>query len=332
MNTKSIYFFCFGAALLGINAEFAIGDSLKIQWNENNHNYQRFDNPSIAWTSAKNRCASLGGHLVTITSAAEQQFIYDKLLVPETNFDGFAIGASDSTTEYNWQWITEEDKNGWTYSNWLDDKPRNNISRNYLYILNPNSGNRGRWIDGPDVVNNDYYIHNFGGYICEWSSNIYIDTSRLNDLNGNSYPEDAILFVNYKTDMHTVEIRDRKTRLKIGASLTFAKDSRLPKGIVTLRDTNNNGIQEIGVLDMNYSVNMPVVNIRDLNKGTGSYLKSIHFFRNGLHIPVSVSVEPDINGNGADEITVLATNKQTGKANSETRDSKTQQLIYANSY
>ena len=77
---------------------------------------------------------------------------------------------------------------------------------------------------------------------------------------------------------------------------------------------------------------MPVVNIRDLNKRIGPYLKSIHFFADGLHIPVAVNVEPDINNNSADEITVLATNKQTGKTDSETRDSKTAKLLYKNNY
>jgi hypothetical protein len=114
--------------------------------------------------------------------------------------------------------------------------------------------------------------------------------------------------------------------------MTFAQDSRAPKGLVVITDINGNGKQEVGVLDMDYNVNMPVVNIRDLSSKSANYLKYIRFFLDGLHQPVSVDLESDISGNQADEITVMAVNKLTNKADSETRDSKTGRLLYTNKF
>lgn len=304
----------------------AVADSQKIRWDDNGHNYQRFDKPNIAWTAADSACKAMGASLVTITSAAEQQFVYDKLVSLTSSTWYFAIGASDAATEHDWQWVTGENSDGWIYQNWNPEYPHTDTSRNYLYMLGTAQYAKSTWIDSVDKLDG------MSGYICEWSGNTYIKTVRVDDLNNNGYPEDAALYVDYQTYKHTVAIIDRKTHKAVRTPMTFAQDSRAPKGLVVITDINGNGKQEVGVLDMDYNVNMPVVNIRDLSSKSANYLKYIRFFLDGLHQPVSVDLESDISGNQADEITVMAVNKLTNKADSETRDSKTGRLLYTNKF
>ena len=45
------------------------------QNNYNGHSYYRSTGTAI-WTVARDACASMGGHLVTVTTAAENNFIY----------------------------------------------------------------------------------------------------------------------------------------------------------------------------------------------------------------------------------------------------------------
>lgn len=54
-------------------------DSLPIVEREG-HKYQVFDN-SMSWTEAEAYCQSIGGHLLTISSSDEQQFVNETLLV-----------------------------------------------------------------------------------------------------------------------------------------------------------------------------------------------------------------------------------------------------------
>jgi hypothetical protein len=50
------------------------------QQNYNGHSYYR-STGSATWTTARANCAAMGGYLVTITSAAEQSFIFNILFI-----------------------------------------------------------------------------------------------------------------------------------------------------------------------------------------------------------------------------------------------------------
>jgi hypothetical protein len=54
-------------------------DSAKLVNPANGHCYQRFDT-ALYWNSAKTACAGLGGHLETITSQAENDWVYGNVL------------------------------------------------------------------------------------------------------------------------------------------------------------------------------------------------------------------------------------------------------------
>lgn len=69
----------------------------------------------MRWSKAKEYCASIQGHLVTIGSKAEDDFVYQ--LYPNT-----WLGLTDGDQEGNWQWVTGEPL---IYTHWADTEPDN---------------------------------------------------------------------------------------------------------------------------------------------------------------------------------------------------------------
>ena len=68
----------------------------------NGHSYKVYTDSSIGWHDAQAFCESLGGHLATITSADEDEFIYS--VVAEYGFSCW-LGATDEETEGDWKWV-----------------------------------------------------------------------------------------------------------------------------------------------------------------------------------------------------------------------------------
>ena len=96
-----------------------------IQWRVsdggNGHFYQLVvaKNP-LTWHEAARRSMNkyfrgMQGHLVTVTSASEDQFVRDNLLVEELATRGVWIGLTDVLRETHFRWITGEP---YSYSNW----------------------------------------------------------------------------------------------------------------------------------------------------------------------------------------------------------------------
>ena len=108
LHLTTILTIVLAAAQQGLQA-----DSPKICNPENGHFYQRIDEP-MTWTEAQRFCLEAGGHLVTITSAAENTFVYSSLGIDGTNI---WIGATDAASEGTWRWVTGE---SWTYDNWSE--------------------------------------------------------------------------------------------------------------------------------------------------------------------------------------------------------------------
>ena len=76
--------------------------------------YQRID-IGMTWHDARDYCASLGAHLVTISSLEENQLVYD--LLPW----GW-LGGTDEDNEGVWRWVTGEP---WVFINWYPGEPNN---------------------------------------------------------------------------------------------------------------------------------------------------------------------------------------------------------------
>lgn len=97
--------------------------------NFNNHQYELYD-LSMSWREAKEYCESLGGHLVTITSAEEQAFIESLLPEPYTKRQ-YWLGAS--LEDGAWHWVTGET---FEYTNWDRNQPDHQSREEYAEIFN----------------------------------------------------------------------------------------------------------------------------------------------------------------------------------------------------
>ena len=89
------------------------------------------------WTAAKAKAKAMGGDLVTINSADENQFLVNTF----GGSEGFWIGMTDEAQEGNWQWTSGEPV---TFTNWGSGEPNDYGNEDYAAI---NWGGAGRWND-----------------------------------------------------------------------------------------------------------------------------------------------------------------------------------------
>lgn len=132
----------------------------------NGHSYKAFTQDKT-WKAANKACKKLGGHLVTITSAEEQSFVYKQAKKYKGN--QFWIGLTDADQEGEWKWVTGEPV---TYTNWgkgnpNDDQEAGGQDYGVLYTTKEDWGDGasgvkpGQW-DDDNGKSNPFY------YICEW--------------------------------------------------------------------------------------------------------------------------------------------------------------------
>lgn len=114
----------------------------------NGHHYLHVGGHTL-WHDAKKACETQGGHLVTITSSAENEFVYGLI-----GSNALAwMGCSDEAEEGAWVWVTGEPM---TYVHWSPGEP--NGGRRENFMLYRNDG-KGEWFNCFDAA---------VGYVCEW--------------------------------------------------------------------------------------------------------------------------------------------------------------------
>ena len=129
----------------------------------NGHAYA-LSNNNLEWHDAERLCEMLGGHLVVIDDALENEFVRNIAYV-EGKSTYTALGFTDEEVEGKWVWV-----NGSTskYTNWYPGEPNDGGGRSsiqdhaYMY-------SDGKWDDG--------YPGSANRYMCEWEDvddiNIY---------------------------------------------------------------------------------------------------------------------------------------------------------------
>ena len=146
----------------------------------NNHQYQLFD-ISMTWTEAKAYCENLGGHLVTITDEAEQEFLNG--LVVQGTKNRYFIGAYRNDRNSNWLWVTGEE---FSYTNWKSGEPNSPYEHVIEIFAKPYpTASAGEWNNimdngdyGQDVnvrVSEYFGLENVG-FICEWEAAVATPT------------------------------------------------------------------------------------------------------------------------------------------------------------
>lgn len=121
-------------------------DSIQVHNETNSNNYIVVDT-YMTWHEAKSYCESQDGHLVTITSDAEQTLVHSLI---QGRIYGVWIGLSDERSEGTWEWITGEELN---YTNWENGEP---IGVDYAMVHDGS----GEW-DSP-------FESETLPFVCEW--------------------------------------------------------------------------------------------------------------------------------------------------------------------
>jgi hypothetical protein len=85
----------------------------------NGHAYG-IDRTATDWVSAEVAAQARGAYLVTITSAAEQQFVASTFLVGADLLKVFWMGCTDQAVEDTFAWVTAEP---FSYTNWKSGEP-----------------------------------------------------------------------------------------------------------------------------------------------------------------------------------------------------------------
>ncbi len=107
-------------------------------WSGNGHCYENITDDLITWQDAKIAAENLTfkgvrGHLATITSQAEQDFI-NTLTPPQDQEPPFGgtrgwIGGFQQTDGAPYEWVTGE---AFIYTNWRVGEPRGDFANNYI--------------------------------------------------------------------------------------------------------------------------------------------------------------------------------------------------------
>ncbi len=129
----------------------------------NGHSYY-FYNVPVTWWDAKTISEYPGGHLVTITSAAEESFI--KGMIGSSNL---WLGATDKDSEGRWKWVSGET---FSYNNWESGQPDNTASpgegsENYAHIW----GSTGKWNDNAGCVTYPFMCEIDRAYTITYNAN-----------------------------------------------------------------------------------------------------------------------------------------------------------------
>jgi PKD repeat protein len=85
----------------------------------NGHYYLLTSGP-LEWNQAEAQAVAMGGHLVSITSQEEQNFVVKNFLLMGREFNIYWLGLTDSGEEGNFRWTSGEDV---AYTNWIPFEP-----------------------------------------------------------------------------------------------------------------------------------------------------------------------------------------------------------------
>jgi hypothetical protein len=167
-------------ALIGIMAAALPASAQPVQWTGNGHWYEAVLAPgTLTWIGARDAAAAKGGYLATITSAAENDFVYS--LVNDDRY--FRVMSQISANNYyiagpwfggnnfsgSWKWVNNDT---FSYSNWLPgqpDDPGNNSGTLFIGTGATVANRTAMWDDVPS--DGGWWAGmTFPGYIVEYNS------------------------------------------------------------------------------------------------------------------------------------------------------------------
>ena len=115
----------------------ANADAVPMVWDGNGHTYEVVTgDQTITWNEARALAEAMGGHLATITSAAENDFVAS--MVRDYGFgnrERYWLGGYqtdlNNEPDGSWAWVTGET---WDYTNWEVGEPNNGVGGTQHYL------------------------------------------------------------------------------------------------------------------------------------------------------------------------------------------------------
>lgn len=162
---------------------------------------------SLSWVKAQKQAKGLGGNLVIVNDAAEQEWLTQTFGTDER----FWIGLTDRRTEGSFEWVDDEAS---TYRNWAPGQPSNDqfggaLPRGEDYVL-MNWNSSGQWNDVPSS-----YSGNFRGII---------------EIDRGSEPEaelDSVISYDNFADISQLALNGNATQASNGLRLTSAQKKQV---------------------------------------------------------------------------------------------------------
>ena len=121
------------------------------------------DIPTLEWSDARRNCQKLGGDLAKITSAPENQFVFD-LVTKQKKITTWGVWIGlHRKADNKFYWADDTLLAG--YSNWNTGEP-NSVAEKCGHIWGQGSG-KGKWNDLPCTRQSDSYAKNAPVVLCE---------------------------------------------------------------------------------------------------------------------------------------------------------------------
>ncbi len=132
----------------------------------NGNTYEYYD-LGMPWVQAYKFCEKQGGHLVTISSKEENDFVLDIA----NNYNNLYcwLGATTLGRDRNFYWVKDEP---FTYTNWNTSEPSNTDNKEYYVEMYVNTLNVGTWNDS---ANSPMSHTKTSGFICEYENSVDAD-------------------------------------------------------------------------------------------------------------------------------------------------------------
>ncbi|MFT9116331.1 MAG: DUF5050 domain-containing protein [Sporolactobacillus sp.] len=125
----------------------------------NGHHYKLFNN-NVDWSTDEKYCENLGGHLATITSQGENDFLYK--YIKSNNTDSAYFGGVKKDGAWTWS-----DGETFSYTDWASGEP-NDQSDSEAYAMFYFKYTDGTWNDGDGLQISEDNGNSDCPFICEW--------------------------------------------------------------------------------------------------------------------------------------------------------------------
>ena len=153
-------------------------------------------NETASWEDANTVSQNIyQGHLATITSSEEQDFVFENVSSVINN--NYWIGLSDINNEDDFEWVNGE---VFDYSNWNNGEPNGGAGENYVEVFSLNSLSSGFWNDAPlinfntgEVVQRYYVLEIECQCESEAQINVVFNICGCTDENADNYNSEATI-------------------------------------------------------------------------------------------------------------------------------------------